>query len=136
MAFDHCSFQVSNIEDAIKFYTDKLGFKLLFLHTNEAVREYYAFLEFDGARLELIQDMDGEFKKPEINKHYCPHFCLEVDDLKSVIADLEQNDISILSGPNLLEDEETWLYIKDPDNNVLEYIEWLNCLCRRTVSLC
>jgi lactoylglutathione lyase len=126
MAVDHGGFQVSSMKNALEFYTKKLGFKLLSLNTNESVREEYAFLDYDGARLELITDLDGDFKKPEITKHFCPHFCLETKDLAGVIETLKKNDIGIIGGPHRVEGEETWLYIRDDDNNVLEYIQWLH----------
>lgn len=126
MSIDHGGFQVSDMNKAIAFYTKKLGFQLLSRNINEDVREEFTFLEGDGARLELIADLDGEFTKPEITKHFCPHFCLETDDMNRVIARLQMHDVEIIGGPHLVEGEETWLYIKDDDNNVLEYIQWLH----------
>jgi catechol 2,3-dioxygenase-like lactoylglutathione lyase family enzyme len=126
MAFDHCSFQVADMQQAIEFYAGKLGFSVLSVNINEAVREKYAFLEYQGAKLELIEDLDGEFTKPVLSKHLCPHFCFEVDDLETVVETLQQKGIEIIGGPHLMEDEETWLYIKDNDNNVMEYIQWFN----------
>lgn len=126
MSFDHCGFQVSDMKKAIAFYTEKMGFTLLFERTNEDVREEYAFLDYDGARLELIEDLDGDFVKPEITKHFCPHACFETKDMNSVIETLKKNGIEIISGPHVVEGEETWLYIKDEDNNVLEFIQWFH----------
>jgi catechol 2,3-dioxygenase-like lactoylglutathione lyase family enzyme len=126
MSFDHCGFQVSNMQKAIEFYTGKMGFKLLFLRTNEEVREEYAFLDYDGARIELIADLDGNFVKPEITKHFCPHACLETHDMSGVIETLKKNSIPVIGGPHFIEDEEAWLYIKDEDNNVLEFIQWFH----------
>ena len=126
MAFDHCSFQVSNMKKALAFYQDQLGFQLLSLNINEDVREEYAFLDYQGARLELIADLDGDFTKPALSKHLCPHFCFEVEDLNQMIETLKAKGIEIIGGPHLLEGEETWLYIKDDDNNVMEYIQWFH----------
>lgn len=126
MGFDHSCFQVSSIEKSIEFYTKKLNFNLLFQSINENMREKYAFLECQGARLELIEDMDGDFKKPEITKHFCPHFCMDTNNMNELMETLKKNDIEIIGGPNVIEGEETWLYIKDEDNNVLEYIHWLH----------
>jgi len=39
MAYDHGAFRVRNLEDGIKFYTEKLGFKLLFTNVAEEVGE-------------------------------------------------------------------------------------------------
>jgi lactoylglutathione lyase len=32
--------------------------------------------------------------------------------------------VPILRGPLEIPGEETWVYFADPDNNVLEYIQW------------
>ena len=55
MAYDHGSFRVRNLAEAIRFYTDKLGFRFLFAVESEQFGEKGAFLEYNGARLELIE---------------------------------------------------------------------------------
>jgi len=124
MSFDHVAFQVSDMDSSINFYTQKLGFKLNFRSKNEEEQEEYAFLEYGNTRLELIQDLKEEYKKPEIKKPYCPHLCLEVENMKQSIEKLKKNNIYIIRGPLEIKDEETWVYFSDPDNNVLEYIQW------------
>ena len=124
MDFDHVAFQVSDMDSSINFYTQKLGFKLNFRSINEEEQEEYAFLEYGNASLELIQNLKEEYKKPEIRKPYCPHFCLEIENMKQSVETLGKNNISIIRGPLEVKDEETWVYFSDPDNNVLEYIQW------------
>ena len=124
MSFDHVAFQVSDMDSSISFYTQKLGFKLNFRSTNEEEQEEYAFLEYGNTRLELIQDLKGEYRKPEIKKPYCPHLCLEVENMRQSIETLKKKNICIIEGPLEIKDEETWVYFSDPDNNILEYIQW------------
>ncbi|OGD33492.1 glyoxalase [Candidatus Atribacteria bacterium RBG_16_35_8] len=124
MSFDHAAFQVSDMDSSINFYTQKLGFKLKSRSTNEEEKEEYAFLENGSARLELIRDLKEGYRKPEIKKPYCPHFCLEVEDMKSSVELLRKNNIPLVHGPLEIKDEETWAYFCDPDNNILEYIQW------------
>lgn len=124
MSFDHIAFQVSDMDSAIDFYTQKLGFKLKSRVTNEEEKEEYAFLEHGDARLELILDLRRDFKKPEIKEPYCPHFCLEVEDMQSSVDLLRKNGVSVVHGPLETKDEVTWVYFCDPDNNILEYIQW------------
>ena len=59
---DHCGFQVKNLDTAIKFYTEKLSFKLDYRAINEEEQEEYAFLSLGKARLELIQDLVNEYE--------------------------------------------------------------------------
>jgi len=124
MSFDHVAFQVSDMDSSISFYIQKLGFKLNFRSTNEEEQEEYAFLEYGNTRLELIQNLKEEYKKPEIKKPYCPHLCLEVENMKQSIEILKKNNIHIIRGPLEIKDEETWVYFSDPDNNILEHIQW------------
>ena len=123
---DHCGFQVKNLDAAIKFYTEKLLFKLDYRAINEEEQEEYAFLSLGKARLELIQDLLNQYDIPAIKKPYCPHFCIEIDDMANAIADLKTMNIRIVKGPLKIDNEETWIYFADEDNNVIEYIQWFN----------
>ena len=124
MNFDHGAFQVSDMDEAIEFYTKKLCFTLSFRGLNEEEQEAYAFLECGNARLEIIQDLTKVYEKPPIQKPYCPHFCIEVANMEQALEKLKQNNVQIVRGPLKIEGEETWVYFSDLDNNILEYIEW------------
>lgn len=43
MAYDHGAFRVSNLEEAVRFYTEKLGFQQLFTVDSEAFGERGVF---------------------------------------------------------------------------------------------
>jgi len=66
------------------------------------------------------------YEIPAIKKPYCPHFCIEIDDMEKALVDLKAMDIRIVKGPLKIDNEETWNYFADEDNNVLEYIQWFN----------
>jgi len=123
---DHCGFQVKNLDTAIKFYTEKLSFRLDYRAINKEEQEEYAFLSLGKARLELIRDLVNEYSPPAIKKPYCPHFCIEIDDMEKAFSNLEEMNIRIVKGPLKIDNEETWVYFADEDNNVLEYIQWFN----------
>ena len=125
MAYDHGAFRVKDREEAIKFYTEKLGFKLLSRTDADAVGEKNAFLEYNGARLELIQTTYEEYRPVMPRRPFCPHLCFETDDMDAIIRMLKQNGIQILDGPREIPGSEQWLYFMDPDLNVLEYIYWV-----------
>ncbi len=125
MKYDHMAFQVSDIDRSIEFYTKKLGFRLRSKSVTQETEEICAFLESGDAVIELLQDMSSPFKKQEIKKPYCPHFCIEIDDMKNGLESLKKNNIDIVKGPLEKKGEETWVYFADPDNNILEYIQWL-----------
>jgi len=125
-SFDHSAFQVSDMDAAISWYRNTLGFEFLFRGTNEEEKEEYAFLKYGASRLELIQDLVTPYVKPIIKKPFCPHVCLEVESMEVALKILKENQLTIVRGPLEIEGEETWVYFADPDNNVLEFIQWFN----------
>lgn len=126
MAYDHGAFRVTNLERSIDFYTQKLGFKLEFTNVTEEYGEKSAFLNYNGARLELIETLGKTYTPIRPERPFCPHLCFQAENMESVIQTLRENDIEILDGPNEIPDSEQWMYFMDPDMNVLEYIVWLD----------
>jgi len=126
MKLDHAALQVRDMDRAIAFYTEKLGFGLNHRAINEEEQEEYAFISAGDVRIELIKDLTNHYEPGPLQKPYCPHLCMEVDDMKAALASLELMNIQILRGPLTIENEETWVYFSDPDHNVLEYIQWYN----------
>lgn len=126
MRFDHCAVQVSDLDSSIEFYTKKLGFRLLSVEESEEHRIRYAFLDISGSKIELLENLDGNFVRPNILEPFCPHYCIEVDDMDAAVEHLRANDIRIESGPTACVAGEVLVYFKDPDGNVFEYIQWLD----------
>jgi catechol 2,3-dioxygenase-like lactoylglutathione lyase family enzyme len=126
MKNDHMAFEVSNMDQSIQFYTQVLGLRLLFRKVNREEQEDYAFLELSGGNLELLQRLDGEpFAKPKIRPPYCPHLALTSDDMAQTLKLIEEHHIPVVKGPLEIAGAEKWIYISDPDNNVIEFIQWL-----------
>ncbi len=123
--FDHAAFQVSDLDRSLEFYADKLGFTLVSRAVNGQEHEAYVFLALGDLRLELIQltDQDGT-TKPAVHPPYCPHLAIATPDMAQTVARLKAAGVTILRGPLEIEGEETWVYFCDPDNNILEYIQW------------
>lgn len=127
MAYDHGAFRVRNLDASIKFYTEKLGFRLLFrMDDGGAGDEIGAFLDYNGARLELLQTPKIEYTPAVPVRPYCPHLCFQTDDIEGVINRLKENGIELLDGPNEIPGSEIWIYFTDLDNNVLEFIHWID----------
>jgi len=125
MKNDHIAFQVSNIDAAISFYTEKIGLRLLSRAEDPVHQEIFAFLELEGGNLELLQKINTPYEKPALSSSYCPHLALAVENLSEFYGRLVAQGITILAGPMEIPNEVKWLYISDPDNNVIEFVQWL-----------
>lgn len=128
---DHVALQVADIDRSIAFYTDIIGLPFMFKQESREHGEVFAYLELEGGNLELLSRIDSDgnpvpFPRPVPEKPWCPHVALGVDDFDGAIAQLTQHGIALLDGPFIMEGKVRWLYFADPDNNVLEYVQWLD----------
>lgn len=124
MKYEHCAMQVSNLDAAIEFYTEKLGFHHLSTEISEQNNIKYAFLDLNGSKIELLEDLKGRFKKPTVSEPYCPHYCIEVENMDNAIKNLNKNEIEIVSGPTSCAAGEILVYFTDPDGNIFELIQY------------
>jgi lactoylglutathione lyase len=128
---DHIALQVTDLETSIAFYRDIIGLPFMFEQVDKAHNEAFAFLEVEGGNLELLQCLDPEkCAAPNARiapqEPYCPHVALAVDDLDATLCGLEEKGIQPLKGPMEIPAQVRWCYLADPDNNILEFVQWLN----------
>ena len=126
---DHFAFRVSDLDKAIKFYQDILGLKLLSKTVDEVHHEAFAFFELAGGKLELLQLLDKNnnaagFKKRKIEQSFCPHLAIMAKNLDQLVSDLSEKKVNVVKGPMEISGQVKWLYIADPDNNIIEFVEW------------
>jgi lactoylglutathione lyase len=121
---DHVALPVSDMDAAIQFYADKLGLKFLSREVDPVHQEEFSFLELEGGNLELLKNLAEPHALPDIKPPYCPHLALATDDLAETLTMVEQNGIRLIKGPLKIEGKVTWLYVADPDNNVIEFVQW------------
>ncbi len=127
LTLDHVAFPVRDLKASVEFYTQKLGLKLMFQQVDQAHGEAFAFLELEGGNLELLQSLQPpvDDEPSAVNDLLCPHAAIQVDDLETWLGVLNEKKISITKGPLEIPGKVKWLYFTDPDNNVLELVEWL-----------
>ena len=128
---DHFAFRVSDIDASIAFYTGKVGLKLMFKQVDPDLCEAYAFLELDGGNLELLQLLDAKgnavpVTNPLPEPPFTPHLALGTDDIDGMIARLIAAGVPLVKGPLETPGLVKWVYFRDPDNNVVEFVQWLN----------
>ncbi|MDP8243969.1 MAG: VOC family protein [Candidatus Hinthialibacter antarcticus] len=127
LKLDHVAFPVSDLDASVAFYVEKLGLKLMFQQVDEEHGEAFAFLELEGGNLELLQSLKTPeaATPPAINDLFCPHVAIQVDDLSEWLSVLEEKEIAVAKGPLEIPGKVKWLYFADPDNNIIELVEWL-----------
>jgi catechol 2,3-dioxygenase-like lactoylglutathione lyase family enzyme len=128
MKIDHFAFEVSNLEAALKFYIDVLGFKLETTFMDPQEHETLAIVETDGGKLELIQVLDEDnqpkqFEPITLRKHFCPHLALQTDDIERTLTYLGEHKVTPVRGPLEIPGLVKWFYICDPDRNVIEFFQ-------------
>jgi catechol 2,3-dioxygenase-like lactoylglutathione lyase family enzyme len=140
----HTGITVSDIERSVVFYRDVLGLKMTSgpdevfegEELSEAVgipgtRMKLALFEVGDGALELIEYL---FPKSEIERALPPnvigamHVAFRVDDAQSKMKELEFRGVESMSSLNVETEGDfagwKWVYFKDPDDIVLELIEY------------
>jgi catechol 2,3-dioxygenase-like lactoylglutathione lyase family enzyme len=126
LRLDHVALPVSDVDVALQFYGELLGLKLMFREVDPVQQEDFAYFELEGGNLELLRSLAHPFDKPEIKSPYCPHLALSTSDMNATLQMIQAQGLRLIKGPMKIEGKVTWLYIADPDNNVIEFVQWLD----------
>jgi len=130
MQLDHAAFQVADLDRAIAFYTGVFGLRLMFRQEDPEHHEAFAFLEVEGGNLELLQCLDEEnrpvpYIPPKLEPPFTPHLAMKSKNLDQLVTSLREKGVPIVKGPLEIPGQVKWLYLADPDQNVLEFVQWL-----------
>jgi 4-hydroxyphenylpyruvate dioxygenase-like putative hemolysin len=107
---DHIAIAVRELESAIVFYTQVLGFQLMRRLEIKGRRTgmISAELERNGLKFVLVQGTEPESQVSQLIDHYGPgvaHIAFGVDDVEGTVADLASRglefDTTIIKGPGL-----------------------------------
>ncbi|WP_256390900.1 VOC family protein [Natronoarchaeum rubrum] len=131
----HFGVTVTDLDRSIEFYRDVLGLDVLARFSVsgeefatgvgvEGAAGTFAHLDADGARVELVEyEPEGEDATGgAINQAGAKHLGLEVEDLDATYEALP-NDVETLSEPQTTESGTRILFVRDPDDNLIELLE-------------
>jgi len=96
---DHIGVAVSNLEEALKVYTDVLGLKL---HGTEVVEEQkvrVAFMPVGDTEIELLESTDPEgpiAKFIEKRGEGIQHIAFRVDDIEEALEQMRQKGVRLI----------------------------------------
>ena len=120
---NHVGLRVSSLDVAREFYA-RLGFEFI---VGPIGPEPVAIMEHpSGVNINFILNANDEIKLnllmdvPEKHTGYT-HIALEVTDLDSVQKQLATLGYPITEGPIILPDGAMFIFIRDPDDNVIEF---------------
>lgn len=120
---NHIGIRVANLETARAFY-EKLGFEFI---AGPVGPEPVAIMEHpSGININFILNTNTATTEnvlmdiPVKHSGYT-HMALEVDNLESVQSQLADHNIAISGGPIVLPDGATFIFVRDPDRNVIEF---------------
>ncbi len=120
---NHLGLRVSDLEKSRAFYA-KLGFEFIvgpigpepvaIMEHPSGVNINFILNASETSTLNILMDV------PEKHTGYT-HVALEVTDLESAQKYLESIDYTITEGPIVTPDGASFIFIRDPDDNVIEF---------------
>jgi lactoylglutathione lyase len=116
----HVAFNVRDLDAALAFYRDKLGFAEMFrLHREDGAVSLLYLRVTDTQYLELFPTLN---EAPADDRKFS-HLCLEVEDLDATVAELEKRGVNIVS-PRAQGKAGSWqAWIADGEGNRIELMQ-------------
>ena len=96
---EHIGIAVSNLNDAIKFYEDKLGLKCYSIEEVKDQKVKIAFFMIGQTKIELLEtnEPDGAIGKfIEKKGEGIHHIAFAVKEIKDVLSELENNGVQLI----------------------------------------
>ena len=115
--------KVSNIENSLAFYRDRLGFAEMMRLNRDDGSLWLVYLRItDTQFIELFPGGEGS-AAPGREVTAINHFCLECADLEATAAALREAGIRLTVEPKMGLDHNRQCWIDDPDGNRIEFMQ-------------
>jgi lactoylglutathione lyase len=120
----HVALRVTDLERALDFYCDKLGFREAFRLDREGEPSpWIVYLQIGhGQFLELFPGAREIGPQPGAAAGY-NHFCLLVDDVHATLRQLAERGLAITEAPRQGVDHNWQYWLTDPDGNRIELMQ-------------
>ena len=96
---DHVAVLVPDLDEALSFWQDKLGFELDHVETISSMAVKIAFLPLGESEIELVQptsENSGLAKFLEKRGPGLHHICLEVNDISKKLLELKEKGVRLI----------------------------------------
>lgn len=120
----HLAFKVSDMDAALAFYCDKLGFKHKFDLEDNSGNPWIVYLEIAPKQfVELFYGKPEPKGQTDTANGYL-HLSLEVPDIKETKAWLLRKGVTPDSEIGRGKDRSYQLWVSDPDGNKIEFMQY------------
>ncbi|MCL6459462.1 MAG: VOC family protein [Gorillibacterium sp.] len=116
----HTAFVTDDMDKALDFYCNKLGFQRIYDMPDEAGNPWLIYLRVkDGTFLELFYDGTKQLHLSDSSAGFM-HMCLECDDVYKTVEELRSRGVEIDVEPSQGKDKNYQAWIHDPNGNKIE----------------
>jgi catechol 2,3-dioxygenase-like lactoylglutathione lyase family enzyme len=134
---DHVSFTVGDLDRSVEFF-GRFGLTPLKSYRSEGPDAdegtatanasmditWLGLPHLEAPMLELIRYRNYPVERSALNSRVgAAHLCFEVDDVRGACSALRADGVEFLSEPHTDDAGTQWVYMRDPDGNVVELIE-------------
>jgi lactoylglutathione lyase len=119
----HVAIKVTDLDRSLDYYINKLGFpEMLRLHKDDG-SVWLVYLRItDQQYLEVFPGAETD-RAPGWDANGMNHMCLTVDDIDTVLAQVEAAGLSLLLPLKTAVDGNRQAWLEDPDGNRIELME-------------
>ena len=120
---NHIGIRVSNLDKAREFY-EKIGFEFIVGPIGPepvAITEHPSGININFILNASQEGVENVLMDISLKHTGYTHMALEVTNLESVKSQLDSKNIAITGGPITLPDGATFIFVRDPDSNVIEF---------------
>ena len=120
---DHVAMMVADIDEAVAWYVEALGFKIADRWANAESAMAWAHLELNGIRIELVQRA-GLAPRDAAGSGY-HHLALVVADCTDAVNALVTAGATVVFAPSYFDRHDMdWSFVQDPFGNILELVSY------------
>jgi lactoylglutathione lyase len=124
-ALAHIALKVKDLDRSLDFYVNKLGFaEMMRLHKPDGSVWLIYLRITDEQYLEIFPDADGD-RAPGRDANGVNHFCLGVEDIDDIVAQLKAAGIQLTAEKKMGADYNYQAWIEDPDGNRIELMQMM-----------
>ncbi|MDF2522458.1 MAG: hypothetical protein K0R31_99 [Clostridiales bacterium] len=120
---EHVAIYAKNTETIKDWYVKLFGFKVV----SDNGEGIYFIMAPDGAMIEIIPTIeDGGVLSEKVSG--LRHIAFYVDNFEEEVEKIKRQDIEVVSGPTITPTGNKLFFFRDPEGNIVQFINRLNPL--------